>query len=83
VKVAATLALVRELEDRVKRLREEEETEKIKSPLDGNDLMAMFNRPPGPWIGVVKDRLLNAVLDGEITADDRAAAEALARGLLK
>ncbi len=78
-KVAARMALVRELEERVARLREEEETEKIKSPLDGNDLMAMFNRPPGPWIGMVKDRLLNAVLDGEIAADDREAAESLAR----
>ena len=81
-KVAARTALVRELEERVARLREEEETEKIKSPLDGNDLMQMFNRPPGPWIREVKDRLLNAVLDGEIAADDREAAAAIAREML-
>ncbi|MHB0870165.1 MAG: HDIG domain-containing metalloprotein [Chloroflexota bacterium] len=81
-KVAARMALVRELEERVRRLREEEETEKIQSPLDGNELMALFQRPPGPWIGMVKDRLLNAVLDGEIAPDDREAAIALARQVL-
>jgi poly(A) polymerase len=78
-KVAARTALVREMEERVERLREEEETEKIKSPLDGTELMSMFNRPPGPWIREVKDRLLNAVLDGEIAPDDSEAAAALAK----
>lgn len=78
-KVAARLALVRELEQRVEQLKLEEETERIKSPLDGNELMAIFSRPPGPWIKDVKERLLNAVLDGEIAPDDKAAAEALAR----
>ncbi len=82
-KVAARMTLVRDLEERVQRLREEEETEKIKSPLDGNELMAIFQKPPGPWIGQVKDRLLNAVLDGEIDPDDREAAIALARKTLE
>ena len=82
-KVAARMALVRDLEERVQRLREEEETEKIKSPLDGNELMAIFQRPPGPWIGRVKERLLNAVLDGEISPDDRDSAIELARQLLE
>ena len=82
-KVAARNALVRELEERVARLREEEETEKIKSPLDGVELMHLFGRPPGPWIREVKDRLLNAVLDGEIAADDKEAAVALARQVLE
>jgi len=81
-KVAARMALVRELEGRVERLRAEEETEKIKSPLDGNELMAIFGRGPGPWIKEVKERLLNAVLDGEISPGDKAAAEALAREFL-
>jgi poly(A) polymerase len=81
-KVAARMALVQELEDRIRELREQEETEKIKSPLDGNDLMALFARPPGPWIKEIKDRLLNAVLDGEISPDDREAAAALAREVM-
>ncbi|HEX9015643.1 MAG TPA: HDIG domain-containing protein [Chloroflexota bacterium] len=82
-KVAARNALVRQLEERVERLREEEETEKIKSPLDGLELMSMFGRPPGPWIRDVKDRLLNAVLDGEIAPDDKDAAAAIAAEMLR
>ena len=82
IKVAARLALVRELEQRIEQLRLEEETEKIKSPLDGNELMAIFGRQPGPWIREVKERLLNAVLDGEIAPDDKAGAESIARELL-
>jgi poly(A) polymerase len=82
-KVAARMALIRELEQRVQRLREEEETEKIKSPLDGNELMAIFQRPPGPWIGRIKERLLNAVLDGELEPSDREAAIELARKTLE
>lgn len=81
-KVAARTALVREMEERVEQLRQEEETEKIKSPLDGVELMAMFDRPPGPWIREVKERLLNAVLDGEIAPDDKEAATAMARELM-
>lgn len=81
-KVAARMALVRDLEEKVDRLKQEEETEKINSPLDGNELMAIFSRPPGPWIRDVKERLLNAVLDGEIAADDKAGAEALARQVM-
>lgn len=81
-RVAARMALVRELEQRVEQLRREEETEKIESPLDGNELMAIFGRPPGPWIREVKERLLNAVLDGEIAPDDKAGAEAIAREMM-
>jgi poly(A) polymerase len=81
-KVAARMALVQDLEDRIRELRAQEETEKIKSPLDGNDLISMFGRPPGPWIKEVKERLLNAVLDGEIDPEDREAAEALAREVM-
>ena len=81
-KVAARMALVQQLEERVEELRTQEETEKIKSPLDGNELMAIFGRPPGPWIKDVKERLLNAVLDGEISPDDKEAAEAMAREVM-
>jgi poly(A) polymerase len=72
-------ARVEALRDRIVRLRAEEEVEKLSSPLDGVELMAIFGRPPGPWIKPIKDRLLAAVLDGEIARDDKIGAEALAR----
>src|SRR5688500_19724177 len=51
----------------------------FRSPLDGDELMALFGRPPGPWIRPVKEYLLDLVLDGELGKDDRARAEELAR----
>jgi poly(A) polymerase len=75
----AAAARVEALRDRIERIRAEEAVEKLSSPLDGSELMALFGRGPGPWIRPVKDRLLAAVLDGELAPDDKAGAELLAR----
>ncbi|MCX7618349.1 HD domain-containing protein [Tepidiforma sp.] len=63
---------------------EQEEAEAIRaeSPLSGDDLVRMFDRPPGPWIGVIKRQLGAMVLDGELAPGDRAAAERIARRLM-
>jgi poly(A) polymerase len=63
--------------------REEADRLRAESPLTGNDLVALFEREPGPWIRRVKERLSAAVLDGHIAPGDRAAAEALARRLMR
>jgi len=81
-KVARAAARVDELEARCRWLREEAERVPLKSPLDGNDLMRLFGREPGPWIRPVKDRLLDLVIDGRLAPDDRATAEAEARRVL-
>ena len=47
---------------------------RVSAPLDGNQLMERFGRPPGAWISRVQDALLEAVLEGEIAPDDQAAA---------
>jgi poly(A) polymerase len=78
-KVAAARARVDALRERCRRIAEQEDIAKLKSPLDGHDLMAMFDRRPGPWIGRIKDRLLDMVLDGDLGADDRERAAELAR----
>jgi poly(A) polymerase len=46
----------------------------LSAPLDGNQLMERFGRPPGPWISRVQDALVEAVLEGEIAPRDEAAA---------
>jgi poly(A) polymerase len=79
VKVEAAAERVRRLRERLKRLDEEAALEQIQSPLDGNELMMIFGRGPGPWIKRVKDYLLDQVLDGKLAPGDKAAAEALAR----
>ena len=81
-KVARAVARVNELEARCAWLREEAERVPIKSPLDGNDLMALFAREPGPWLRMVKDRLLGMVIDGALEPDDRERATEIARETL-
>jgi poly(A) polymerase len=81
-KVAAARARVQALRARIARIAEQEEVAALKSPLDGNELMAMFDRKPGPWIRDVKDYLLGLVLDGELGTDDRERAAELARAFV-
>lgn len=65
------------------RLIAEAELDALQSPLDGDDLMRIFQRPPGIWIKRVKDYLRNLVIDGELAVGDMARAEELARDYLK
>jgi poly(A) polymerase len=62
--------------------REESDKLRAESPLTGDDLVALFDREPGPWIRVVKERLSALVLDGELAPGDRVAAERIARKAL-
>ncbi len=61
---------------------EEAEAIRAESPLDGAELMRLFDRPPGPWVGVIKRQLGAMVLDGELAPDDKAAAARIAARLL-
>ena len=77
--MAAALARVDALYERCELIKAQEDVEKLASPLNGDELMAMFGGKPGRWIGVVKDYLLGLVLDGELAQDDKERGEALAR----
>jgi poly(A) polymerase len=81
-KVREAMARTDTLLARCEALLAQEEVEKIKSPLDGNELMAMFARPPGPWIRDVKEYLLNLVLDGALGQEDKEQATELARAFV-
>jgi poly(A) polymerase len=81
-RVRAAERRVDELRERCERLQAEADIARIKAPLDGNDLMEMFGRRPGPWIRPIKDRLLGMVLDGELAPDDREGAAEIAREML-
>lgn len=63
--------------------REEAELLRAQSPLNGEELMALFGRPPGPWIARVKERLSALVLDGELAPGDKETAARVARALLE
>lgn len=81
-KVARAVARINELEARCAWLREEAQRTPIKSPLDGADLMALFDRGPGPWLRPIKDRLLAMVIDGALAPDDRERAAEIARRIV-
>ncbi len=47
---------------------------KIASPLDGSEIMAILEVPPGPIVKAAKDFLTNEVLEGRLAEGDREAA---------
>src|SRR5947209_20559966 len=82
-KVSRAAARVTELAERIQRLKEEAERVPLKSPLDGNELMAMFDRGPGPWLRPIKEHLLGLVIDGLLAPDDKEEAAKIARTFLE
>jgi poly(A) polymerase len=78
---AAIARSVAELERRIQELRAQEDIARIASPLDGLDLMQLFDRGPGPWIQPIKDHLKELVIEGELAAGDKEAASPIARRL--
>jgi poly(A) polymerase len=82
-KLSRAAARVTELEERCQRLKEEAERVPLKSPLDGNELMELFGRPPGPWLRPIKEHLLGLVIDGALAPDDKAGAAEIARNYVQ
>jgi poly(A) polymerase len=81
-KVSRAVARVQELRTRAAYLKEEAERVPLKSPLDGNELMELFGRGPGPWLKPVKEHLLGLVIDGKMSPDDKAGAAQEARAFV-
>jgi poly(A) polymerase len=61
------------LESRIRSLRESGEPD-VRSPLNGDELMARYGRPPGPWIREIKTALEDEVIEGRLKPDDRSGA---------
>ena len=69
-KQKAAARRVNGLRTHIVRLRSEEALNQLQSPLDGQQLMAMFGQPPGRWIATIKDHLRELVIDGDLAAGD-------------
>ncbi|MBT8217673.1 MAG: CCA tRNA nucleotidyltransferase [Acidimicrobiia bacterium] len=52
-----------ELEDRIAELREKEELDRLRPPIDGNAVMSHLDIPPGPRIGAAMKLLLEHRID--------------------
>jgi poly(A) polymerase len=62
----------------LKKIVEVEERDNIRNfqpPVNGQEIMQMFNCKPGPLIGVIKKFVLNAILDGEVANEHDACIE--------
>ncbi len=78
--VDRALRRVDAIEAHVAALRAAED--KPESPIDGVELMALFDRPPGRWVGTIKNHLAALVAAGELAPDDKQRATAIARELM-
>ncbi len=71
-------ARIERLRAHIRRLEEEAALAQIKSPLDGNELMALFGLPPGRWIAELKNYLRDLVIEGQLAPGDKETARQLA-----
>jgi poly(A) polymerase len=81
-KQRAAAQRIETLRAHVKRLEAEHALAELKSPLDGDELMRMFDRRPGQWIAKIKNHLRDLVIEGSLTPDDKEAAERIAREMI-
>lgn len=70
------------LKKRIAELEKQAEIAKLKSPLSGEDLIKLFNRPAGPWIKPIKEELLRQVIDGDLKQTDQEKAQKIAKSLI-
>jgi poly(A) polymerase len=75
-------ARIQELRERIQQVQTQVKEQPIQSPLDGNELMALFGRKPGPWLRDVKRHLCNLVIEGMLQSDDKETAKTFARTFL-
>jgi len=58
------------------KLKDVEERDQIRNwqpPIDGEDIMKLFNIKPGRKVGIIKNAIRDAILDGEISNDKQEA----------
>jgi len=51
-----------------------ESVRRMMAPLNGHELMEHFQRPGGPWVARVQGALLDALINGELSPEDKDAA---------
>jgi putative nucleotidyltransferase with HDIG domain len=60
------------VESRIAEVEEKDKMRSFKPAISGNDIMKLLNIPPGPLIGEIKNRIVDAILDGEIPNNSKA-----------
>ena len=60
---------------KIKEVEEKDHIRNFQPPITGEEIMAMFNLAPGREIGILKERVKEAILEGNIPNDKEAARE--------
>lgn len=55
------------VEQKIEEVEEKDRIRKWKNPISGDEIMDVLNVKPGPIVGEVKDKIKDAILDGEIS----------------
>ncbi len=76
-KVQKILANFARVEEKVADVAEKDKWAKWRPPVNGTEIMAMFNLPEGRAVGILKKSMENAILDGIIPHEREAAIEFL------
>jgi len=75
-KVAKYLKNFDLVEERMSAVEEKDKVRNFQPPIKGDEIIKLFNIPPGPVVGEIKEQIKDAILDGEIE-NDRGQAYAL------
>jgi len=65
-KVTRFLKNFEKVEQRMMEVEAKDNVRNFQPPITGDEIIRLFNLPPGPIIGEIKDRIKDAILDGEI-----------------
>ena len=57
------------VEKKIYQLEEKDRIRSWKSPISGEEIMKIFNLQPSPKVGIIKNTVKEAILDGEISND--------------
>ena len=68
-KVARYLKNFDLVEERMGAVEEKDKVRNFQPPIKGDEIIQLFNIPPGPIVGEIKEQIKDAILDGEIEND--------------
>lgn len=79
----AVEARIDELRERIAHVQALAMQQPLTPPLNGDELMALFNRPAGPWLKPLKRHLHDLVIEGALSPTDKQSAIESARTFIE